>query len=564
MKCNFILVLLFIPCITQAQRFSVLITEFLADPSPARGLPDAEFIELTNVSSQEINLINWKISDKSSTATIQNDILLSPGDVIILCPTSAASKFESFGRTIGLAGFPSLNNDADDIVLYDEKGNIIHAISYNLSWYKNPLKAEGGWSIEMIDTSLPCLGEENYKASEDESGGTPGKPNAVSQKLTDMQPPSVEHAYFKDSLTLIIRFTESIPYEYIHKDLIRLGDYAGSILKFENANLFLDEYIFHLSHPVTRNRIYQLTISELIDCAGNRSTNISVVSALPAPLTPGSIVINEILFNPPSGGSDYLELFNPTDTVFDLSQIYLANRSVTGEIQQVRKISEKTVLFFPGTFKLLTPDPEFVTSWYGVKYDKEIFITTPLPSFPDDKGVALLLDQFGSILDELDYSSKWHHPLLKDENGVSLEKIYPRSRNTKDNWVSAAASVKYGTPGYVNSSFRKEKSISATLETDPEIFSPDGDGYDDRVMIRYRTEKNESSGSILIYNRAGKVVKHILRNGILGSTGFYYWNGLSDENQKLPAGIYIIVLTIVTPDGSFGKVYKPVVIARKD
>src|SRR5690606_7054059 len=229
MKCNFILILLFIPCITQAQRFSVLITEFLADPSPARGLPDAEFKDLTIVSSQEINLINWKISDKSSTATIRNNILLSPGDVIIFCPTSAASKFESFGRTIGLAGFPSLNNDADDIVLYDEKGNIIHAISYNLSWYKNPLKAEGGWSIEMIDTSLPCLGEENYKASEDESGGTPGKPNAVSQKLTDMQPPSVEHAYFKDSLTLIIRFTESIPYEYIHKDLIRLGDYAGSI-----------------------------------------------------------------------------------------------------------------------------------------------------------------------------------------------------------------------------------------------------------------------------------------------------------------------------------------------
>ena len=53
-----------------AERFDVVITEIMADPSPVVGLPNAEFIEVKNVSSTPFNLNGWKISDATSTATI--------------------------------------------------------------------------------------------------------------------------------------------------------------------------------------------------------------------------------------------------------------------------------------------------------------------------------------------------------------------------------------------------------------------------------------------------------------------------------------------------------------
>ena len=46
--------------LAQANRFDVIITEIMADPSPVVGLPNAEFVEIKNVSSTAFNLNGWK------------------------------------------------------------------------------------------------------------------------------------------------------------------------------------------------------------------------------------------------------------------------------------------------------------------------------------------------------------------------------------------------------------------------------------------------------------------------------------------------------------------------
>ena len=61
-----------------ANRFDVVITEIMADPSPVVGLPNAEFIEIRNVSATAYNLNGWRLSDASATATITTSFLLQP------------------------------------------------------------------------------------------------------------------------------------------------------------------------------------------------------------------------------------------------------------------------------------------------------------------------------------------------------------------------------------------------------------------------------------------------------------------------------------------------------
>jgi hypothetical protein len=56
---------------------------------------------------------------------------------------------------------------------------MIHSLHLCDSWYQNPVKKEGGWTLEMIDTKNPCNGFSNWRASAIQKAGSPGKKNTV-------------------------------------------------------------------------------------------------------------------------------------------------------------------------------------------------------------------------------------------------------------------------------------------------------------------------------------------------------------------------------------------------
>jgi Lamin Tail Domain len=183
-------------------RYDIVITEFLPDPSPPVGLPESSFIEIKNRSADNYNLHNWKISNGNTTATIKSDYVLKPDSLLILCSSSAAIAFSAFGPALGVSGFPALDNDAGDIILISDAGNTIHALRYNKDWFDNILKSSGGWSLEMIDPAAPCAGKENWTASISQMGGTPGQKNSVQAVFTDSEPPSLIRAVTLDSISL--------------------------------------------------------------------------------------------------------------------------------------------------------------------------------------------------------------------------------------------------------------------------------------------------------------------------------------------------------------------------
>ena len=128
-------------------RYDVVITEIMADPFPVVGLPAAEFVEIKNVSAHAINLLGWKLSDPSSTATVTINFLLQADSIAILCANTNVATFSKYGRTIGLNSFPSLNNDGEVLQLRSSQNKIIYAVAYNSSWYADEAKKDGGWSL---------------------------------------------------------------------------------------------------------------------------------------------------------------------------------------------------------------------------------------------------------------------------------------------------------------------------------------------------------------------------------------------------------------------------------
>lgn len=532
----------------QAGRFDVVICEIMADPSPAVGLPGVEYIEIRNVSATPLSLAGWKLSDASGTATINTPFILQPDSVLILCSVTNAPLLAAYGRTMGVSSFPSLDNDGEELVLRSSQNRVIHAVVYSAEWYGNEVKREGGWSLEMIDPHNPCGGS-NWKVSQDNSGGTPGRINSVNASNPDGTPPRLQRTYTLDSLTVVLVFNE--PLDTVSAAAVSNYSVDGFTISSATPGSLSPTVQLRLTAPLQYGRVYTVSISRIMDCSGNAigQYNKAKIGLAENP-EPADIVLNELLFNPRPGSHDYAEIYNRSNKTIDARDLYIANRTTSGSPGSVRRISESPFFLYPGDYLAVTEDPAALQLHYLVKNPDAVLRLSALPSFPDDEGHVLLLNRNGTIIDEVHYSDKWHFPLIANAEGVALERLNPdEPSNQAGNWHSAASTAGYGTPAYRNSQYRHPATAQAMIELTPKLFSPDNDGHDDLALIRYTLPEPGFMANIFILDATGRPVRHLVRNHLLGLTGSWHWNGLDEKNQKLPVGIYVVIAELFNLNG---------------
>ncbi len=565
--CVFCFFCFLLPLLSPGQnRYDVIINEFLPDPTPSRGLPESEFIEIKNRSKNDFNLRNWKISNGTTTATIKTDYLLKSDSFLILCASASVPSFSPFGSSLGISSFPALINDAGEISISSDLGEVLHAIKYDKSWFKNDLKSEGGWSLEMIDPSKSCVGKENWSASVSDSGGTPGHINSVDAINPDKESLSLSRAVVMDSVNLSLLFNEPVDsvsgasnFNYLISDGIGSPDSA-----FTTAPFF-DQVSIRLQNPISAGKIYTISLQQVEDCTGEEiGLNNICKLGLPKKAKAGDIIFNEILFNPPPYGYDYLELFNRSNQVIGCSELFVAGINADGSLNTPTALVKDERDFLPGEYLLLTENPSWVLQNYPEADSAQILSISSLPAMPDDIGKVALLNGEGLILDELDYDHHWQSPLLTTESGVGLERIrsdLPTS--LASNWTSAAASAGYGTPSYKNSESYTDSVFTHFISIDPKIFSPDMDGYNDFLFINYHLSESGYTGSISIYDINGRMVRKLVNNEIWATDGIFRWDGLDDQQNLLPMGHYLIYTELFLLDGSVKKNMSVCVLARK-
>jgi hypothetical protein len=560
--------LIIIPFLSMAQtaeRLDVVITEIMADPSPAVGLPNAEFIEVKNVSSTPFNLNGWKISDATSNATITANFILQPDSIAILCANGNVTAFSIFGRTIGVTGFPSLDNDGDIISLRSPQGKTSHGVNYTIDWYQNEIKKDGGWSLEMIDTKNPCSGMSNWKASTDAGGGTPGKKNSVDGVNTDAVPPQLIRTYSLDNITIVALFDE--PLDSTSASSVSNYSLTNNIAiasSTPQAPLF-NSVVLKLSNPLQKQTGYTLTASNVKDCKGNA---IGVYNKAKAGLAEealsNDIVIDEILFNPKPDAFDYVEIYNRSNKIVDASKLYIANRNTSGVLASIKKLSETPFYIFPNGYIVITEDASSLKHEYMVQKPENLLVLSSLPSLPDDKGIVVITNSQGNVVDEVSYFEKWHFALINNNEGVALERIDPNDSSQKQsNWHSASSTAGYGTPTYKNSQYKQTNSANAVIEVSPKVFSPDNDGHDDITTISYEVTEPGYVANITIFDANGRLVRYFIKNALLGLKGSWNWDGLNENGQKLPVGTYIIYAEIFNLQGKKKQFKNTVVLARR-
>ena len=549
----------------QPRPYEIVINEIMPDPDPVLNLPNYEYIELYNRSNETLNLENIKLWSGTSK-NVFPDKTIGPGEYLLLIDESADPYYNSLNNKISFASFISLPNEGGTLTLSDSSGNIIHTISYTATWYQNTQKDEGGWSLEQIDFNNPCGEEINWKASDNINGGTPGYVNSIKNSNPDKTAPKLVRVSVINPTTIEAFFNESIDsLSYQNPSLYLINNNVGSPLSINLVGPNYKSVILYL--PVTLDSAlgYQLTVNAQIkDCVGNFINTEYNTARFGIPRFPqsGDVLINEILFDPNDGGYEFIELYNKSNKIIDLKYLSFITFTSSGIPSSIYPLSEGGYLFFPGDYIVLTEKELGVTEFYKVKNELGI-LECNIPALSNTEGSVVLGNINNKELDRIDYNADFHFPLLRITKGVSLERIsLSKETNQKSNWHSAAESVGFASPTAQNSQW-VDGGLSDNFALNAEIFSPDNDGYNDILSLNYKLEKEGLLANVTIYDGAGRIVKWLVKNELLGTSGQILWDGVNENNQKASIGPYVIIIEITDVDGVIKRIRKTCVLAVK-
>jgi hypothetical protein len=415
----------------------------------------------------------------------------------------------------------------------------------------------------MRDLAYPCLEAVNWEASKDRNGGTPARENSVKATLSDNLPPVLLRAETISNTQIRLIFNEKLD-----SASVMTANYSAS------NNLKISQIRFDYALPnqinltfeqrFERNKVYTITVRSVKDCSGNALINSAQVTfVLPERGEIGDIIINEVLFNPPTFGVDFVELYNISDKYINLQNWRLSNADTTDK----KLISNEIYIFPPKTYLALTKDKKQLKNQYPQGIDSLFLQMSSFPTLNDDDGTVILFNEANRQIDRFDYDKDFHFRLLDDRNGVSLERIsFTAPTNDRQNWHSAGAPT-YGTPAYRNSQARPDNAPRAlasdcfTLEN--KVFTPDGDGLQDLLFIYYTCNAVNVTANISIFDSQGRKIRTLAQNQLLSATGFIQWDGTDDSYQKARVGQYAIFVELFDLQGGVQRVQLNVVVGAK-
>ncbi len=305
--------------------------------------------------------------------------------------------------------------------------------------------------------------------------------------------------------------------------------------------------------------IYTFCSEEVFDESGNPSSMECEELFLTTSPKAGDLYVNEILFNPISGGSDFIELINTSSKFITLDEVSIVNNA-NGQ----SKSFELGHVLLPNEIMAFTEDVEHQIDTYSSLAPENI-VFQDLPAFNADEGNVSLYVQSNSqqiLIDSFDYSEDLHFVLLDNEKGVSLEKLRATaSSNDPNSWHSASENVLFATPGYTNSNFFVPNTEEGRISFENLMFSPNGDGFEELLIISFNLETPGHLATVKIFDDRGYLVKDLSSNQLIGTNTFISWDGVTDEGVKAKVGIYIALVELVDVNGSVEYEKKSFVLA---
>ncbi|MDX1639848.1 MAG: lamin tail domain-containing protein, partial [Balneolaceae bacterium] len=551
---------------SEASPGDVVINEIVYRPSPATG---PGFVELYNKSGSNFDLSGWRLGDAVDLVALPAPAHLEAGAFLVL--TGSRNLAESVGNAIYLPRFASLNDSRDIVYIQNGNGLTIDSLSYDPGW-----GLRHGNSMERKDPEAASNDPANWNISAKRNAISAGRQNPG--YAPDNLPPRVIFSTLTSNGRIEVRFDEFVDPAKGGKFLL-----GGMELTVDHFDPFRGNTLF-LQFPVygtAGKPLPDLTIHQLADVKGNLSGTTAIPVSLP--LKPGDVVINEIMFLPldrkddnlPDQG-EYVELRNIRDHAVSVEGFFLhdppdENGTVRSQIPAStvsRWIPANGILLvYADTARTFSGSR--IASYFELENNRNIMsvrIEGMGLNLAARNDAVYISDRNGVTVDSVFYDESWHNPNIVDNRGVALERILPDGpSNEPSNWGSSPVPTG-GTPGMENRLYRVpgEQPTNNGISFNPNPFSPDGDGFEDHLLINYKLDRPDYLLNVRIFDRYGRMVRDLANGLPADRIGSLIWDGRTDDGSYIRVGIYIVLFKAY--DGTTGRnmTFKELaVVARK-
>ncbi len=464
-------------------RYAIVISEILYKPSTT----GTEWIELFNRSGDTLNLKKWKIADEAALDAPKTltggDFPLAPQEHLVVGRDSVKfmTHYADFAaRAIFLSTFPALNDNGDMLLIQDSGGAVIDSLFYEDTW-------GGGTdrSLERREADAPSFVPSNWGTSEDPSGATPGRMNSLTPLPLDVAVfssdvrfdplhPSAGDSVYIDALIRNVgtAAVDTLCRVFVYFDadrdsqpvLSELIDSAEVLLQMAGDSVpvragWKVPSFGKLAGGVRAGWSHRIGIR--VDYAYDQKLQNNLAFAeLSTSVRAGSLVVNEILYQPDTSQVEFVEVYHRGTAVLDLKDWTIS------DLSSLKPITAVGHLLSPGAFRVFAGD-SLVFSRFPTLAESSVVVVPGLPSLNNDGDLIVLADDVGAVVDSVRYENVWG-----GRNGVSLERVsYDAPSGLPANWTSCLDAAG-ATPGRANSILSVKPILPQTMVINEIQYSP--------------------------------------------------------------------------------------------
>lgn len=430
-----------------------------------------------------------------------------------------------------------------------------------------PQSPEPEW-VELINASNTAINLKNWKIADSSSYNNP-----ITITSSDRYIAPNDFLVIAKSSSILTAHTliDTTKLLYL-SNLPTLNNDRDKIAIFNNSGTVVDEVSYKSSWGgSSRNSLERKSSTRptndstnwatSLDCEYSSPTRVNSVVNLGS-YSRNDIVINEIMFDPLTISCEWVELYNLSDKYINLTgwRCFVAS--------YIYNLSDSCNFFLaPGKYLVIATDTTLYNRFSYLKPPDTNFVKIVFRSnltLSNDGTAIRIVDASNNTIDSVNYSPNWHNVNLSDTKGYSLERINPLlGSNDRTNWNSCA-DVSGGTPGKRNSIYTVNPVQTTSVSVYPNPFSPDGDGFEDFAIIKYKLKAGIAQLRVKVYDVKGRLVRTLINNQMSGSEGQIIFDGKDDSGQRLRIGIYILYIEALDSIGGRVEESKTtVVIASK-
>jgi len=275
----------------------------------------------------------------------------------------------------------------------------------------------------------------------------------------------------------------------------------------------------------------------------NKRAVRAYVSCLESPL-----IINEFMPVPYIGQTEWVEVYNRSERVVDIQGWQISDNSLSGKtwIDSSMKIE-------PNEYLLLSEEPEI----NACAWDCLIIPVAGFPTLNNSEDRVVIFDPRGLGMDAVSYDA--FSALVEGRSRERIRTIGAGSGS--DNW-GLCINESGSTPGYENSLHLTALSQQLDIELDPNPFTPNGDGQQDELIIRYELPVEQALMSVMIYDMAGRKIAEPVQIRAIAHRGQVSWDGMTSYGGIATTGLYICKLLIDDLQGNVSETLRKVYLHR--